>query len=445
MSTSAKESETVVIRNQSSNNNYSLILNRPKALNSLNVEMINQMTAFYKSLVSTKQPCVVVVKGAGDKAFCAGGDVRRLYDMKVVENKSIEDIMLFFKLEYELDHLMGTLGTSHAGIHNVCIWNGIVMGGGVGISVHGRYRIATEHTLFAMPESAIGFYTDVGGAHFLPRLVPKGLGMYLALTGHRLKGSDVLHAGIATHFVPEKRLAEMEKLLLQTKYPESVPCILNEFAVHPTKLPPFSLVSHLEQIEKHFSLDSAEKIVTSLKADGEKSVDSFAHQTRITLESVSPTSLKIIHRALTEGQNKTLKQVLDMELAIVTQCFKSHDTIEGIRAVLVDKDKNARWNPSQLSQVDNSLIDKPKCNKKKIICTIFAIFKFIFADVVSYFIWKQQNKPFLFCQFLFLCLKIHSNTQKPEQWTNSLEIVFFGVSVFGNYRKNYCNILFQDR
>jgi len=247
---------------------------------------------------------------------------------------------------------------NHTNIHNVCIWNGIVMGGGVGISVHGIYRIATENTLFAMPESAIGFYTDVGCAHFLPRLIPKGLGMFLGLTGHRLKGCDVLHAGIATHYVPEKRLPEMEKKLLHTKYPESVPCILGEYSIHPSKLPPFSLAPELDQIQKHFTLDSAEKIVASLKTECETKTDTFMNKILATLESVSPTSLKIIHRALREGENKTLKQVLDMEFGIVTQCFKAHDTIEGIRAVLVDKDKNTRWNPAHLSQVDDSMIDK---------------------------------------------------------------------------------------
>ncbi|ETN97906.1 hypothetical protein RFI_39620 [Reticulomyxa filosa] len=277
--------------------------------------------------------------------------------MKVKENKSVEEVTLFFKLEYELDYLMSTLG-NNTGIHNVCVWNGIVMGGGVGISVHGKYRVATEHTLFAMPESAIGFHTDVGGAYFLPRLAPKGLGMYLGLTGHRLKGSDVLHAGIATHFVPQQHVADMEKRLLHTKYPESVPCILNEFAVHPCKLPPFSLAPELDQIQKHFTLDSVDAIVSSLKRDGENNTDTFGHQTWITLQSVSPTALKVIHRALLEGQHKTLKQVLDMELAIATQCVQSHDTIEGIRAALVDKDKNPRWNPPLLSQVDNSIIDK---------------------------------------------------------------------------------------
>jgi len=346
-----------VIRSQSNTNNYSLTLNRPKALNSLNTEMINQMSSFYKSLVTAKQPCVVVVKGEGDKAFCAGGDVRRLYEMKVAENKSLEEVTLFFKLEYELNHLMGTLG-NHTGVHNVCIWNGIVMGGGAGISVHGKYRVATENTLFAMPESAIGFHTDVGGAHFLPRLTPKGFGMFLGMTGHRLKGSDVLHAGLATHFVPQQRLMDLEKKLLHTKYPESTPCILSEYAIHPSKLPTYSLAPELEQIQKHFTLDSVDKIMSSLKLEGGNSTDTFGHKTWTTLQSVSPTSLKVIHRALNEGQNKTLKQVLDMEFGIATQCVQSHDTIEGIRAVLIEKDKAPRWNPPQVSQVDDSVIDK---------------------------------------------------------------------------------------
>ena len=137
--------------------NYLVTLNRTKALNSLNTDMIHILTPFYEKLVADRKQCTVVMRGAGDKAFCAGGDVRKIYDLGKSGAK-MEEIMEFFKLEYILDNLLGTLPEY---VHNVCLLNGITMGGGVGLSVHGRYRVANERTLFAMPETGIGFYTDV--------------------------------------------------------------------------------------------------------------------------------------------------------------------------------------------------------------------------------------------------------------------------------------------
>eukprot|EP00483_Globobulimina_turgida_P009511 UN09530 len=164
--------------------------------------MINILTPFYEKIVAEKKQCTVIMRGTGGKAFCAGGDVRKLYDLGIA-GAEIAEITEFFKLEYILDNLLGTLPDY---VHNVCLLNGITMGGGVGISVHGKYRVATNNTLFAMPETGIGFYTDVGGSYFLPRLVPNGLGLFLALNGYRLKGCDVLHAGIATHYIDETNI-----------------------------------------------------------------------------------------------------------------------------------------------------------------------------------------------------------------------------------------------
>eukprot|EP01084_Bolivina_argentea_P313436 542793_1 len=228
----SKSEKSVLIEEISGN--YLVTLNRPAALNALNIEMINTLTSFYESLVTQRRQCTVVMRGAGDKAFRAGGDVRKLYDLGI-SGAEIEEITEFFKLEYILDNLLGTLPDY---VHNVCILNGITMGGGVGVSVHGKYRIATNNTTFAMPETGIGFYTDVGGSYFLPRLVPNGLGLFLALNGYRLKGCDVLHAGIATHFVEKESIdALISDLLSNTstyKPGVSAPSVLSKYATHPS-------------------------------------------------------------------------------------------------------------------------------------------------------------------------------------------------------------------
>lgn len=348
ISSEEKKESSVLIEEISGN--YLVTLNRTKALNSLNIDMINILQPFYEKLIAEKKETTVVMIGGGDKAFCAGGDVRKLYDLGI-SGASIEEITEFFKLEYNLDNLLGTLPNY---VHNVCILNGITMGGGVGISVHGKYRIATNNTLFAMPETGIGFYTDVGGSYFLPRLIPKGLGLFLALNGYRLKGCDVLHAGIATHYIDNQNINNLINDLLNNtnKYKNgiSTPSILSKYAVHPSKLPQFTLKNDLDSIEEIFNFDnskSIEDIINGL----EKLNNDFGSNTIKQLLSVSPTSLKVVYRALKEGINKNLRQCLDMEFQIVSQFMKQHDFYEGIRAQLVDKDRNPKWNPSSLEQV----------------------------------------------------------------------------------------------
>lgn len=336
-----------------SGNNYLVTLNRPKALNSLNTDMIHILTPFYQKLVADRKQCTVVMRGAGDKAFCAGGDVRKIYDLGKSGAK-MEDIMEFFEIEYILDHLLGTLPEY---VHNVCLLDGITMGGGVGLSVHGRYRVATNNTLFAMPETGIGFYTDVGGSYFLPRVVPKGLGLYLALNGHRLRGSDVLHSGIATHFVEQDHLEQLvHDLLNNTKQFApglSAAAVLSQYAVHPSKLPEFSLTNELDAIARIFDFEhskSVEEIVEALRAMDTE----WAAKTLKSLEAVSPTSLKVVRRALSEGRNKDLRGCLDMELGVVEEFMRGHDFYEGIRAQLVDKDRTPKWNPSELANVGST-------------------------------------------------------------------------------------------
>ncbi|KAL5284761.1 hypothetical protein ACFFRR_006836 [Megaselia abdita] len=243
---------TNVIASDSSDKGF-LILNRPKALNALNLEMVRKITKSLKKWETTKS--LVVVKGTGEKSFCAGGDVRALVEAgPTYESKS------FFKEEYAMNSLIGNYTIPY-----IALIDGITMGGGVGLSVHGKYRVATERTLFAMPETAIGLFPDVGGSFFLPKLKDH-LGMYLGLTGYRLKGEDVHRAGIATHFCESSQILELERALLDIKDADDVDDVLKSF--HKISDKDFVLKPHLQQITKCFNAGSVEEIFSNLERDG---------------------------------------------------------------------------------------------------------------------------------------------------------------------------------
>ncbi|CAH1107331.1 unnamed protein product [Psylliodes chrysocephalus] len=217
-----------------------IVLNRPKALNALNLSMIEKIHPTLKNWESKK--ALVIVKGTGEKAFCAGGDVRAVVEAGLKGRKELGHE--FFKKEYFTNGLIGSYKIPY-----IAIIDGIVMGGGVGLSVHGKYRVATERTLFAMPETQIGFFPDVGGSYFLSRLTGK-LGLYLALTGQRLKGPDVLKAGIATHLVDSNRLKDLEEAMLNCSNESDVQETLNKFSKQDT--PEFSLNSVMDKINDYF-------------------------------------------------------------------------------------------------------------------------------------------------------------------------------------------------
>lgn len=231
-----------------------LILNRPKVLNAINNEMTNKISSILNQWKKTKK--WILVKGAGEKSFCAGGDVR-----SIVETQTLDDARRFFKTQYTLDYTIATLDIPY-----VSFIDGITMGGGVGLSVHGKYRVATERTLFAMPETAIGLFPDVGGSHFLSRL-PSQFGMYLGLTGFRLRGTDVLGAKIATHYCESSALPELEKELRSLSDPRLIGSVLDKHCVTSTKGQDV-LTKNAEMIEKLFTAESVEGIFYNLERDG---------------------------------------------------------------------------------------------------------------------------------------------------------------------------------
>ncbi|XP_005736967.1 3-hydroxyisobutyryl-CoA hydrolase, mitochondrial [Pundamilia nyererei] len=228
---------------------------------------------------------------------------------------------------------------------------------GVGLSVHGRFRVATEKTLFAMPETAIGLFPDVGGGYFLPRLQGK-LGLFLALTGFRLKGRDVQRAGVATHFVESKKIPDLQKELVDLKSPsaEDVSRVLDSYQSQSSldAEKPFILKKHVSDIDRLFSSSSVEGIVKNLKTDGSE----FAKKQTETLSKMSPTSLKITLKQLQAGAALSLQDVLVMEYRLSQACMRGCDFYEGVRAVLVDKDQNPKWNPSTLEEVSDQMVEQ---------------------------------------------------------------------------------------
>ncbi|XP_055304663.1 3-hydroxyisobutyryl-CoA hydrolase, mitochondrial-like isoform X2 [Sitodiplosis mosellana] len=309
-----------------------LTLNRPKALNSCNFEMVNKVGIALDNWKNTKS--IIIIKGVGGKAFCAGGDVKT-----IVEADTPEVGKKFFGTEYVMNYDIGTLTIPY-----VALIDGITMGGGVGLSVHGRYRIATEKTLFAMPETAIGLFPDVGGSYFLPRLQGR-LGYYLGLTGFRLKGQDVFHAGVATHYCESAKIPEIEKALLELKNTKDVDNVINDFCPKPKS--EFVLAKHLDQINKTFNAPTVEEILSNLEKDGSE----WAQKTIKTLRTVSPTSLKVTLRLLDLGSNFSLGECLQMEYRLAVRCVEDSDFHEGVRALLITKDNNPKWNPPRIEDV----------------------------------------------------------------------------------------------
>lgn len=329
-------------------NNVGIItLNRPKALNALNLSMVKKLypKLIHWQIVNKKD--LVIMQGAGEKSFCAGGDVVSITKEGPAKGAPIGKT--FFQHEYALDHLIG-----HYKVPYVALLDGYTMGGGVGLSVHGKYRIATDRTVFAMPETTIGLFPDVGGSYFLPRLKDKSLGLYLALTSYQLKGKDVAKCGIATHYISSTTLSQLVSNLIEN--PKNVEDILQANAEN-LDSHEFSLAPNLNTIAHAFSAGTVEQIVSRL----EEKNDEFANKTLATLKKMSPISMKITQKQLKLGVEKNLTECLKMEYRLACSAVEaksSADFYEGVRALLIDKDKNPKWNPPTLEQVTSYMVDQ---------------------------------------------------------------------------------------
>lgn len=313
-----------------------ILLDRPKALNALDPAMIDAMQEALDNWRDNQAVHAVVIEGNGGRAFCAGGDIRAIRTL--AQAGDTEGIEAFFRAEYALNATIDEYPKPY-----VALIDGICMGGGIGVSVHGQIRVTTEAGLFAMPETAIAMFPDVGATFMLPRL-PGEIGMYLALTGARVQGADAVHAGIATHFVPRDALPALRADLAR----DGVTAV----AVHAHALPAFSLAPHRAAIDRCFGADSVPEIVARLEAEG----TDWARETLATLRAMSPSSVMWSFATVRRGAGLSLRAALTAELALTRQVTRHADFAEGVRAMVVDKDRQPRWSPDRIEAVDPGAI-----------------------------------------------------------------------------------------
>jgi enoyl-CoA hydratase len=315
-------------------------LNRPKAIHALTREMCDAMSEVLLAWREDPSIQVVVIDHAEGRGFCAGGDVVMLARSGAGD---ASDAKRFFFSEYRLNHLLFTYPKP-----TVAIMDGITMGGGVGIAMPCDFRIATENTRLAMPETGIGLFPDVGGGWYLSRL-PGRIGQFMALTGARLEAGECLYLGLATHYIEQSALEELHERIL--KAPGRIQGALGAAS---TKAPDAKIETNRSQISRLFASDELEEVVAALESDD----SDWARSELATLKSKSPMSCKVSLRLLAEGENRsTFADEMRAEYALAGRIVRTHDFREGVRALLIDKDNNPQWDPPTPEQVDAEMLD----------------------------------------------------------------------------------------
>jgi enoyl-CoA hydratase len=317
-----------------------ITLNRPGALHALTTNMCRLMTDALLAWRDDPEVALVMFDHSGERGFCAGGDIRMLADSGAGDGREARE---FFFIEYRLNDLLFRYPKP-----TLAIMDGITMGGGVGLAQPCRYRLATERTTFAMPETGIGLFPDVGGGWYLSRM-PDHLGLWLALTGARIKAADCELLGIATDFVESARVAELKAAIMAD--PEGVETLLTEFEADAGRPP---IAAHQDEIARIFGADSVEAIVGGLEAAG----SDWALEQLKTLATKSPQTLKVAFRQLQLGRAATtFADNMAVEYRIGARVVQRHDFLEGVRAVIVDKDNAPKWDPPTLEAVSEDLLD----------------------------------------------------------------------------------------
>lgn len=312
-----------------------LTLNRPTALNALTLSMIREMTDALRRWADDDGVRTVLIDGAGERGLCAGGDIRALYDAMLAGDWSFP--ATFWAEEYRLDAMLARYPKPV-----VAVMDGVCMGGGIGISAHVSHRVVTERSKVGMPEVGIGFVPDVGGTYLLSH-APGELGTHLALTGEPVGAADAIHCGLADHYVPAANLPD-----LITGLEDGV----DRFAERP---PASELATQREWIDAVYSASTVEEILRGLRSRQEDKAQYAAK----TIETRSPTSVTVALRALRAARGfATVEQALDMEFRVSRACARWGDFAEGIRAAVVDKDRNPRWLPDRLEDVGEELVDR---------------------------------------------------------------------------------------
>ncbi|CAJ1580396.1 enoyl-CoA hydratase/isomerase family protein [[Mycobacterium] wendilense] len=309
-----------------------LTLNRPKAINSLTQTMVDVLNEKLKAWASDDNIRAVLVEGAGERGLCAGGDVVALYHSARADGSAARK---FWFDEYQMNALIGEYPKPY-----VALMDGIVMGGGVGVAGHGDVRVVTDTTKMAMPEVGIGFIPDVGGTFLLSR-APGALGLYAALTGSPFSGADAIALGFADHFVPQAKLAELTADIVAGDIDAAL-------AKHSTTAPDSELLAQQFWIDECFAADTVADIIANLRGHGAEPAKAAAD----IIAGRSPIALSVTLEAVRRAQKlDTLRDALVQEYRVSCASARSHDFVEGIRAQLVDKDRNPKWSPASLAEV----------------------------------------------------------------------------------------------
>ncbi|KAL2162721.1 hypothetical protein VTH06DRAFT_6557 [Thermothelomyces fergusii] len=334
----------------------SIELNRPAKLNALNGSMIRKIVPRLLEWAKSDMANVIVMKGAGEKAFCAGGDVTQLAEWNKLGPEGQERSREYFAQEYQLDHLIATYNKPY-----IAFMDGVTMGGGVGLSIHAPFRIATERTVFAMPETNIGFFPDVGASFFLPRM-PGHVGTYLALTSARLTGANVFYAGVATHYLHSTSLPRLEARLAELRFSDfddmptrlaAIDATIEEFVTGLPHDEPILLAGELRRaVDRCFDHESVDDIVRALEREAAKgsATGRWARETLAALRARSPTAVHVALRQMRIGRKWSIRDAFVREHAMASKFMAAHDFTEGVTALLVDK-RPARWQPASLDDV----------------------------------------------------------------------------------------------
>lgn len=319
-------------------------LNRPKALNAITHVMVRALAAQLDAWARDDAVTRVIVTANGERAFSAGGDIRALYDLIAAGRQ--ERALGFFREEYALNTAIKRYPKPY-----VSLIDGIVMGGGVGISIHGSHRVAGEKYAFAMPEVGIGFFPDVGATYALPRLAGE-VGTWLALTGDRMKAADAVLSGAATHHVKSHRFADLKEALCGT---DPVNAVLADFM---ESVGPGEIMPRRRTVDRTFAWDSVGAILDALRTESQKASDQAGWSARTvqTMAGKSPTSLVLALAQMRYGRAHSFEACMAAEFRIVSRIVYGPDMVEGVRAVIVDKDNAPRWSPAGLESVGKDLI-----------------------------------------------------------------------------------------
>ena len=318
-----------------------ITLNRPKALNALTLSMVRKIHPKLKEWENDSSIKYVLIKAQGEKAFCAGGDIRALHDW----GKNNEDEAIgFYREEYTLNQYIKRYPKPY-----ISLVNGIVMGGGVGLSVHGSHRIAGENYSFAMPETGIGLFPDVGGSFFLSRLKYEA-GTYLALTGSRIKAADAIFLKTATNFVKSENFSSIINDL--SKGERDPGDIITSYSSSPDEESEFEMISDFSL--KNFKGNTIEEIIDNLKNNN----SDLATKILSIIGTKSPTSLKVALRSLQLGRKNSFEDCMKMEFRMVNKVMNDHDFYEGVRALIIDKDNKPSWSPKSIEDVEDGFVDE---------------------------------------------------------------------------------------